>query len=83
MLNVIPVIGWVISFVLATFLAIPFWFIWTFLEVGHLFSFLPPGLQDPGFWTTVGIFMCLSIFRAVALPFPGEGKDKKERLDAA
>lgn len=68
MVNAIPIIGWLISFVLATFLAIPFWFIWTYLEIGAMFGFLPTALQGPGFWATVGIFMCLSIFRAVALP---------------
>ena len=76
MLNVIPVIGWLISLILATFLAVPFWLIWTVLEIGAMFSFLPEALQAPGFWTTVGIFMCLSIFRAVALPLPSSDKSK-------
>ncbi len=76
--NAIPIVGWIVSFVLATFLAIPFWFIWTYMGVGEMFGFLPMALQNPGFWPTVGIFMCLSIFRAVALPrglHIGNGKD--------
>ncbi len=68
MINAIPIVGWLLSFLLATFLAIPFWFIWTYLGVGAMFDFLPESLQGPGFWATVGIFMCLSILRAVALP---------------
>lgn len=78
MVNAIPIIGWLISFVLATFLAIPFWFIWTHLEIGAMFGFLPTALQAPGFWATVGIFMCLSIFRAVALPRGLNINDKKD-----
>ncbi len=53
------------SFLLAAFFAIPFWFIWTYLGVGAMFNFLPEPLQGPGFWATVGIFMCLSILSAV------------------
>ncbi|MCY3857931.1 MAG: hypothetical protein OXG25_03360 [Gammaproteobacteria bacterium] len=68
MVNAIPIIGWAISFVLATLLAVPFWFVWSYLGIGEMFGFLPVALQTPGFWATVGIFMCLSIFRAVALP---------------
>lgn len=79
MINAIPIIGWLISFVLATFLAIPFWFIWTYLEIGAMFVFLPESLQNPGFWATVGVFMCLSIFKAVALPGgTSNGKNDKD-----
>lgn len=76
MINAIPIIGWAISFVLATFLAIPFWFIWSFLGVGEMFTFLPYALQTPGFWATVGTFMCLSIFSAVVLPRGVRNGDK-------
>ena len=75
MINAIPIIGWLVSFVLSTFLAIPFWFIWTYLEIGLMFDFLPGALRMPGFWATVGIFMCLSILRAVALPGGASKKD--------
>ncbi|MYD43763.1 MAG: hypothetical protein F4W90_07700 [Gammaproteobacteria bacterium] len=75
MLNAIPIIGWLISFIIATLLAIPFWFIWTYLDIGMLFSFLPEGLQSPGFWATVGAFMCFSILRAVMLPVRSSSKD--------
>lgn len=76
MVNAIPIIGWLVSFVLATLLAIPFWFIWSYLGIGGMFTFLPDALQIPGFWATVGIFMCLSIFRAVALPRGLNANDK-------
>lgn len=75
MLNAIPIVGWILSFVISTFLAIPFWFIWTYLGIGALFEFLPNGLQAPGFWATVGSFMCLSILRAVMLPFGSSKND--------
>ena len=73
-INAIPIIGWLLSFILATLLAIPFWFIWTFLDIGEMFTFLPMTLRSPSFLATIGIFMCLSIFRAVAFPIHKESK---------
>ena len=78
MLNAVPIIGWLLSFLLATSLAIPFWFIWTFLGVGEMFEFLPDQFQAPGFWATVGIFICLSIIRAVVLPHSFSSGDKSD-----
>ena len=78
MINAIPVIGWLISFVLATLLSMPFWFIWTYLGIGAMFDFLPVSLQSPGFWATVGVFMCLSIFKAVALPSGTAARSDKD-----
>ena len=74
MINANPIIGWLLSFILATLLAIPFWFIWTFLNIGEMFAFLPEALQSPSFGATIGIFMCLSIFRAVTFPIHKESK---------
>ena len=76
MLNAIPLFGWLLSFLLSISLAIPFWLIWTVFGVGEMFDFLPVQFHAPGFWLTVGLFMCLSIFRAVALPFSVDGGKK-------
>lgn len=69
MLNAIPVIGWLISFLLATSLAIPFWFIWTVMEIGRkYFDFLPDKYLNIPFWHCVGLFIVVSIVKSVALP---------------
>lgn len=64
MINSIPVLGWLLSIVFNTSLAIPFWFFWTYLEIGkRYFSFLPEVYLGVGFWDCVGIFVVLSILR--------------------
>ena len=69
MWNAIPVVGWLISLALAISMAIPFWFIWTVLEIGKTyFYFLPEVYHAPGFWATVGIFTVLSILKGILLP---------------
>lgn len=69
MWNAIPVVGWLISLALAISMAIPFWFIWTVLEIGKTyFYFLPEVYHAPGFWATVGIFTVLSILKVILLP---------------
>lgn len=69
MWNAIPVVGWLISLALAISMAIPFWFIWTVLEIGKTyFYFLPEVYHTPGFWATVGIFTVLSILKGILLP---------------
>lgn len=74
-MNAIPVVGWLISFVINVFLSIPFWFIWTVCGVGrNYFSFLPETLQAPGFWAVVGIFICFEILRGVIFGLKTETK---------
>ena len=63
-----PIRFWLIGILVTFLVAIPFWFIWSYLKVGKdYFSFLPEPLQAPRFWAVVGIFICLSILRGIVL----------------
>lgn len=69
MLNAIPVIGWMLSFVVSVSLAIPFWVCWTLCGIGvNYFYFLPKTYHEIGFWNCVGLFMVISIVKAVLMP---------------
>ncbi len=69
MLNGLPIVGWFLSFVGNVSLAIPFWICWTVCGIGVLyFDFLPAKYQALPFWNTVGLFMCISILKAVLVP---------------
>ena len=69
MINSIPVVGWLLSLFVSISLAIPFWIAWTVFGIGATyFYFLPPVWQTPGFWACVGIFVSMSIIKAVFVP---------------
>jgi hypothetical protein len=68
-LNTIPFAGWFLDFVLKVSLAIPFWFIWTILDIGKkYFSFLPEIYLSPSFWDTVGVFIVVPIAYSIFIP---------------
>ena len=82
-MNAIPIVGWLISFVINVFLSIPFWFIWTVCGIGrNFFTFLPEALQAPGFWAVVGIFICLEILRGVIFGLNTGAKNSKQESDS-
>ena len=69
MLNAIPIIGWLLSLLFSISLAIPFWIAWTVCGIGETyFYFLPKVYHAIGFWACVGLFMVLSILKAVLVP---------------
>lgn len=69
MLNAIPFIGWLLSLVFSISLAIPFWIVWTACGIGATyFYWLPVVYHEPGFWATVGLFIAISILKAVLVP---------------
>lgn len=69
MWNFIPGIGWFISFIFCTSLAVPFWFIWTLCGIGDTyFYWLPEVYRFIGFWNTIGLFMVISILKLVLIP---------------
>ncbi len=68
-INVIPVVGWFLSFIGNVSLAIPFWFVWKVCGIGQTyFYFLPERYLTMGFWGTVGVFIVLGILRGFS-PF--------------
>lgn len=69
MLNAIPVFGWMLDFFFKASLAVPFWIIWTGFGVGETYAYwLPPVYQHPGFWSCVGIFICMGIIHTIFVP---------------
>lgn len=69
MLNAIPLVGWLLSFMFSVSLAVPFWIVWTVCGIGETyFYFLPKVYQSIGFWSCVGLFMAVSIIKCVFMP---------------
>ncbi len=69
MLNSIPIVGWLIDFILKVSLAIPFWVIWTVYGLGaRYFYFLPQVYLNVPFWHCVGLFMILPILKTMVVP---------------
>ena len=65
MLNAIPVVGWLLTFVGNVSMAIPFWICWTCCGLGQkYFDFLPSQWQAIPFWNCVGLFMIGGIIRS-------------------
>lgn len=69
MLNSIPIVGWLIDFVVKVSLAVPFWLIWSVAGLGSkYFYFLPQVYLQLPFWHCVGLFMILPILKAMVVP---------------
>lgn len=69
MINGLPIVGWIVSFVVNASMAVPFWYCWTVCGIGQTyFAFLPPQYHVIGFWSCVGLFIVISILKAVLVP---------------
>lgn len=69
MINVIPLFGWLISFLVSASMAVPFWFLWRVCGIADTyFYFLPEVYRGIGFWSCIGLFMVISILKAVLFP---------------
>lgn len=65
----IPVFGWLVGLLGATLSAVPFWFMWTYCELGKLyFNFLPIQFHSLPFWDIVGLFLVVNILKYWVLP---------------
>lgn len=81
MLNAIPFVGWLLSFVFAVSLAIPFFFIWNALAPTY-FYFLPDVYKNIPFWDTVGLFMIIPILKFMLVPkFGGSSSSSSTSKD--
>jgi hypothetical protein len=67
MLNAIPVVGWILSLLFSTSLAIPFFFLWNHLAPRY-FTFMPEAYLNIPFADCIWIFMTAFILKAVFLP---------------
>lgn len=69
MINAIPFLGWMLSVIFSISLAIPFWLCWTVGGIGEMyFYWLPSTYRSIPFWHCVGLFMAISILKAVLIP---------------
>lgn len=69
MINKIPIVGWILSFIGSASLAIPFWICWSICGIGGTyFEFLPEKWQSIPFWNCIGLFMSVSIIKTVFVP---------------
>lgn len=69
MWSLIPIVGWFGGALFATIGAIPFWFLWTYCELGRLyFNFLPVQFHSLPFWDTVGLFLVISVIKFWVAP---------------
>ncbi len=69
MINIIPIIGWLLSLALNASMAVPFWVIWTWSGLGaRYFYWLPAVYLDIPFWHTVGLFIVIGILKSVLIP---------------
>lgn len=69
MINAIPFIGWLMSFVFSVSLSVPFWICWTKCGIGHkYFYWLPEIYQSINFWPCVGLFIVISILKSTLVP---------------
>jgi hypothetical protein len=69
MINKLPIIGWILSAIGATSLAIPFWICWTYMGIGEkYFYFIPEVYLNIPFWNCVGLFIVIKILYGTLIP---------------
>ena len=69
MLNKISILGWVFTMLAAIGLSVPFWFFWTFLDIGKIyFYFIPEIFRLIPFWDCVGLFIVIAILKGTLIP---------------
>jgi len=66
-LNMIPVIGWLIAAAMCFFVAIPVYLLWNWLAPTY-FYWLPPVYLDLPFWHVFGLLWLISSLRGLLLP---------------
>ena len=67
LLNMIPVIGWLIAAVICFFVAIPVYFLWNWLAPTYAY-WLPTVYLDLPFWHVFGLLWLISSLRSLLLP---------------
>lgn len=60
----VPIIGWLISFILNLFLTIPTYYLWNYIAPKYLY-FIPEKYQVLPFWDILWIIMLISIVKYV------------------
>ncbi len=69
MINKIPFLGWILSFLASIGLSVPFWYFWTHWKLGFIyFYFLPDIYKSIPFWNCVGLFIIIAILKGTLIP---------------
>ena len=66
-LNLVPIIGWILSLFFALSMAVPFYFFWNAVAPTY-FYWLPMVYQHLPFWDIVMLFVSWSIVKSVLFP---------------
>jgi len=78
MINIIPIVGWLLSFIFTVSLSIPMWLCWSYWGMGaKYFYWLPLIYQYIPFWEMVMLFVCIDILRGTLLPKFGSSVNVK------
>jgi len=65
-LNMIPIVGWLMSTAFLGSASVPFWYVWTHCGLGvRYFYFLPEVFQSIPFWHVVGLFIIIWTLRSM------------------
>lgn len=67
MWSAIPILGWALGFIVAFFMAIPFWLLWNALAPTY-FYWLPQVYMNVPFWDCVWLFLLIWILKAILIP---------------
>ena len=67
MINVIPILGWIISFAVAFIIAIPTYFLWNGMAPTY-FAFLPEVYLSVPYWDIVWIVWLTFILKFIFVP---------------
>lgn len=74
---IVPVIGWLLGFVIAFLASIPFYFLWNWAAPVY-FYFLPHVYQAVPFWHCVALFMLSPLVKMLVYPsMPSCGSSSK------
>jgi hypothetical protein len=66
-LNMIPVVGWLLAGLICFFVAIPVWLLWNWLAPTYAF-WLPKVYLDLPFWHVFGLLWLISSIKGLFLP---------------
>lgn len=68
MINKIPFLGWILSFIAPASLSVPFYFIWSSLAPIYFADIVPVKFLNIPFWHCVGLFIVIPIVRDLFTP---------------
>jgi hypothetical protein len=66
-LTVLPIFGWIISAIMAVFIAMPLSFLWSWLGPTY-FSFVPAVYLHMDFWDMAGMLVLIGFIKLIVFP---------------